>query len=106
MEKCSVIYDKVLIESSMIKDNIGGSLNTISELRKKALIYEEGAGLENLSDFQLDSLEKMFLQRLENVKGVKAKKRFKEKVAEFEEKLGKKLPACVFDDILNKCEFD
>ncbi|OMJ88373.1 hypothetical protein SteCoe_9689 [Stentor coeruleus] len=106
LEKCSVIYDKVLMETSIIKENIGCSLNTINELKKKVLVYEEGIGLENLSDFQLDSLEKMFLQRLENFKGVKVKKRFKERVAEFEEKLGKKLPVSVVDDILNKYNLD
>jgi len=92
LDKFSNLYQKTNNETLDLRNQLSKSKERVAKLRHLVKIYEEGEGLEALSDDQLHRLERILVNRIDNVKQIRASRVYESMLGNLQEKLLNFLP--------------
>lgn len=101
LDRLSSAYEREVREKSRVESEIVRNRESVEKVRRNVMLYEQGCGLENISDESLCKLEEMMLSRLDAVKDCKAKKRLGLRIESMKKELLKKMPLHEVNDLLN-----
>lgn len=98
LEKFSNKYEKSSKENMCLREELDKSRSSLKKMKFMAKIYENGEGLNALTENQLTALERVLVERLDSVKQLKASRHYDILIEKLQENLLNYLPeTAVFD---------
>ncbi|CAG9317704.1 unnamed protein product [Blepharisma stoltei] len=104
LEKNSNLYEKSNKENAFLREDLAKSRQTLSKMKYMAKIYQQGEGLDSLSESQLTAFEKTLIERLDSVKQIKASRLYDHKIEKLQESLLKFLPESMVLEMFSENE--